>query len=160
MEVHEFLADKNTIKQVGKEGYQEYILSMINQKLQPNLAHNFNSIIKTRLAMMNSKSKPHKWSYLVVLAVFSFSVFLFSCHTKRPIEEYVLTNRGPVKVTIETRIDTVITFDAETFEEKITYHENVYRYFSDTIIRIDPKTNKEYVEIMKNYVLPEDLMKN
>ena len=150
MEVHEFLADKKVIKQIGKTGYQEFILNVVSQKNQPQLAHNFKSIIKTRLIMMNSKSNPSIWSYLAILTVFSFTLFCFSCQSKKIVkrDQFPLPNS---KWLSETVIDTFIVMDSETFDELVTIRKTYLQYRLDTIVRFDAETFVETQTVEKVY---------
>lgn len=158
VEVHEFLADQGAIKKLGKTQYQSYILEVLSQKLQPQLAHNFNSIIKTRLTMMNSKSKPRTWSYFAALSVVFTTILLFSCHAKKSAL-YTWSENGPVEVTTEVVTDTIITIDGDTYAETVSYVTKEVYYVADTIVVFNAETKKEDVTIIKTYLLPEDLIK-
>ncbi len=164
MEVHEFLADEAVIKQLGKSRYQNYILDLVSQKLQSQLAHNFNSIIKMRLIMMNSKSKPNRLSYIAMLVVFSFLFFQFSCKTKMvPQSTQNITTDSPwvVQTTdlndprrkwiTEEVFDTTVVIDYDTYEERLTIVKTQYQYTLDTIIIFDSSTFEETISIVKTY---------
>lgn len=150
MEVHEFLADKDTIKLNGKSDYQEYILGILSQKLQPKLVHNFNSIIKTRLTMMNSNSNPSKWSYGVTSAVLLLAVFFFSCH-KKSIAQIQKAEKSNIEWLTGISIDTIITIDYDTYEETVEIVKNEYQYVMDTTVVIDYDTYEERIAIVKAY---------
>ena len=157
-EVHEFLADRGAIQTLGKSAYQNHILTVLSQKLQPQLVHNFNSIIKTRLTMMNSNTKPSLGAYLSSLFVVCIALLLFSCHAKKAAW-YVMSENGPVKVHSEIVIDTILTIDSDTYEEKITYEKKEIYYVVDTTVVIDYDTYEERVSIVKTFLEPEDLIK-
>ena len=159
LEVHEFLADRGAIQLMGKSGYQNYILDIVSQKLQPQLVNNFKSIIKTRLIMMNSNTKPSIWSYFTTIVAIFTMLFLFSCSAENAVR-YTMTPHGPIEVTTETVIDTILTFDSETFKETVTYHKREIYIVVDTTIVIDFDTNEEMVTIIKTFLEPEDLIKN
>jgi hypothetical protein len=150
MEVHEFLADADAINLLGKTNYQEYLLQMVSQKRPPQLTHNFNSITKTRLMMMNSNSTPNYWSYLISFAALASMIFFFSCET-RPITKPASANDAPQEWLTETVIDTIITIDSDTYEEAIALESYDYQYTLDTAWVFDPDTKKETFTIVKNY---------
>lgn len=149
MEVHEFLADKAAIDAIGKSTYQDYIIHVISQKTRPQLVHNFKSIIKTRLIMMNSKSKPNKWSYPAAVAVFFFSVLSFSCQAQ--IITKTADSEAPEPWLIETIVDTIIVIDYDTYEESVSIKKIDLQYRLDTMIVLDTDTFEETVNIKKTY---------
>jgi len=157
-EVHEFLADQSTIRKLGKSDYQNHLLQVLSQRLQPQLVHNFNSIIKTRLTMMNSQTKPKVWSYFVAIAAICSTIALFSCHSKKAVF-YTMSENGPIRVELETVTDTLITIDYDTYEETVTYIEREMYFVTDTTIVIDYDTMEEMVTIVKTYLEPQDLIK-
>lgn len=121
VEVHEYLADQNTIRQLGKSGYENFLIQQVQIKTQQNLLHHFYSLFKKRIIMMNSNARTSAWHYLMVLPVVFTALFLFSFETY-PV--YPETNGdGMVQDTIPDApvemIDTVIVFDPETRTETV-----------------------------------------
>jgi len=150
MEVHEFLADKEVVMKIDKSSYQEYILKAISQKIQPKLAHNFNSIIKKRLTMMNSKSRPRRMSYLALIAVFTSTMLIFSCQSKKIVKKDMFPLQNS-KWLSETIIDTSYVLDTETFDELVTIRKTYLQYRLDTLIMFDPETLEETLTVEKIY---------
>ena len=155
-EVHEFLADEGTIELHGKSNYQQFILNQISRKITSRqLVHNFNSIIKTRLNMMNSNSKPKSLSYIAWMGTTLSLFFFFSCQ-KQATAQVVHTKSDQAWRT-ETVIDTVIVIDADTYEEEIRFERTLVEYKLDTVVVFDPKTLEEKVSIVKTY---KDIRRN
>ncbi|MEM9548901.1 MAG: hypothetical protein AAGA77_23145 [Bacteroidota bacterium] len=164
VEIHEFLADAFVITTVGKLDYQNFILTHVSQKLHSQLVHNFNSIIKMRLMMMNSTSKPNYLSYLAISIVLSFTLFQFSCKTKIASESRMPNSQIVPSYAIPTNLDdprkrwltevvmdTTVTFDPESQKEVISVKRIELQYAIDTILTFDADTFEETISFVKTY---------
>jgi len=118
IEIHEFLADENTSNTLGKEAYETFLIRQITTRQQVNLVHNFYSLFKKRLIMMQSNIPVKKWQYWAIIPIFLFCVTIFSCENYK-VEKKVYP-AIPAELVGEA-IDTIITFDPETKEETIKY---------------------------------------
>lgn len=164
-EIHEFLADQNTSNKLGKEAYEAFLIRQITARQQPRLVHNFYSLFKKRLVMMQSNNNVKNWQYWAVLPIFSLCFLLFSC------ENYIVNSTDKVvhpviQSTLEGEIiDTIITFHPDTYEETIEYVKSKDKnrttegtsveYTSpgigiDTIIIFDPEEYSETVIIVNH----------
>ena len=78
-EIHEFLADQNTSNELGKEAYEAFLIHQITARQQPRLVHNFYSLFKKRLVMIQSNVSMKKWQYWAVFPILTLCFTLFSC---------------------------------------------------------------------------------
>jgi len=165
-EVHEFLADQGVIQRKDKSTFQKYLLEAVSKKSPPALVNNFKSIIKTRLVMMNSNSRPSIWSYFTVITVFAVTVLLFSCSKKHYLDGFEQKRTEPKvlqdhEITWLTEIirDTIVSFDNSTKKEEISIIEHKAEYFMDTLVFFNSKTKEEELIFMKNYKENYDFLK-
>jgi beta-lactamase regulating signal transducer with metallopeptidase domain len=78
IEVHEYQADASTQDVFGKDSYISFLVDQVSTKYQSSLVHNFNSLIKKRLIMMNSESRSNSLKYLAIFPVLLVVLSLFS----------------------------------------------------------------------------------
>ena len=152
-EVHEYLADQTSISAFGKQKYTDFLIDQISAQNQPHLLHNFSSLFKKRIDMIDNNLNLKINRILAIVPVLAFTFLTFSCEEKIvPIEP-----AATVEKTGE-RVDTVIVFDPETGEETVTVvkmrNENPQTnnqnkaMRGDTIITFDPETGKESMEVV------------
>ena len=131
-EVHEFLADDYVIRQTNKQQYGRMLLGqskafsrLINGNSLALANHFFHSQLKNRIMMM-TKEKSNKLAmlkYFLLLPLVTVLVFAcektaeneFSDYEKNMVKEAAAEN----DLGEEFVIDTIITFDPETYEETI-----------------------------------------
>ncbi len=117
-ETHEYIADNRVLQHTPKKEYSYMLLGQASPFFQPQLSNSFHSQTKKRIKMMfRKKSKAYAYVFypIAVLVVLRLSSFLLvSC--QKPSNEAAVDSEKN-KVEVLTQIDTVITFDAETFEE-------------------------------------------
>lgn len=91
----------------------------------------------------------------LLILVFAFVFIMPACSIEKnslisAVENNITPNDSEsVELTSNYQVDTIITFDAETFEEKIT---NIITYQVDTIITFDPNTNIEEIQLVKTII--------
>lgn len=168
IEIHEFLADNESIKISGKPNYEIFLAKNTNAP-QLQLVHNFYSLFEKRIHMMNSEKKIKVWQFAIILPLFIATLMAFSFE-KYPV--YQMQNESGFSATqIDTfppipadlvgkEIDTIFTFDPETMKETITYqlsalmddskNLNVQANSIDTIIIFDPDAKSEMMIIIDN----------
>lgn len=126
---------------------------------------------------MNLKSKQTYLSFLTILATFTFTLLQFSCKaqietdSKRTKSTYAPQTPCLISTadmndprrnwTKETSIDTIITFNSDTYEERLTIKKTEYLVTVDTIIILDGDTFEETMSIVKTYKsVPDDPKKS
>ena len=114
VEIHEFLADQNTSNELGKEAYEAFLIRQITTGQQPNLVHNFYSLFKKRLVMMQSNVRLKYWQYGAIIPLFLLCFILFSCENYRVLDTQY-THTYP---TIPNKINDSIT----NYEHDITVY--------------------------------------
>lgn len=163
VEVHEYLADESTVQQFGQADYEAFLIQQVTQKTKQSLVHNFYSLFKNRINMMNSKVKTSLWQYLMMLPMVALSLFLFSFDT------YPVYNNNDISIIASDTIpgsnteivDTIIMFDPETKTKtmEIVRRKATSLKFEDlkeqktgidTVIVFDPDTYKETIFIMNH----------
>jgi hypothetical protein len=173
-ETHEYLADQATSRAFGRESYENFLINQIVANNQWRLTHNFHSLFKKRLDMMQSKIQMKTWHYLAILPILGLSLFLFSfkSYPVYPNAEETFMSLPdtfpPIPdELIGKQIDTVIIFDPETFEETIKYVESNPNRGKleapptgiDTIIIFNPETLEETVIIKNHDTMEVDTLK-
>jgi len=167
IEIHEFLADQNTSKALGQDAYEDFLICQITAQQQPNLVHNFYSLFKKRLVMMQSDVTIKHWQYWTVLPIFLICFTLFSCENYNVTSSTSSELKGEVSPVISKRlkgetIDTIITFHPDTYEETVEYVKsegtNDKRLLNDvesntgidTIFIFDPADNSERIIVVNH----------
>ena len=94
-----------------------------------------------------------KWRYLSLIPLILCLMFFFSC------EKFVV-EKEPVKEKLTmTVIDTITTFNHETYEEqiKIVKREVDAVEIVDTVVVFDYDTYEEQIQVVRNELNPEDV---
>ncbi|MEM6878959.1 MAG: M56 family metallopeptidase [Bacteroidota bacterium] len=126
---HELLADRAALSDSGtdKNAYGRMLLLSRPEKLYPIKVHAFHQkFIKKRINMLTqSNGSPNKCWLLAVL----FPVLVFACGQLQE-EEAETTPEESIEsestsYASRTEVDTIITFDPETFEESMALVESV-----------------------------------
>ena len=129
-EVQEYIADEYVLHATSKKKYSYFLLRQTHIAITPVLSNNFHSLIKNRIKMiLKEKSKAYKQLWylpIMVLMVTLASVILVSCNADEGIQESLSMAQEKMKTealkpashTVEV-IDTIITFNPETYEETI-----------------------------------------
>ena len=145
VEIHEFLADQNTSNELGKEDYEAFLIRQITAGQQPKLVHNFYSLFKKRLVMMQSNVSMKYWQYGAVLPVFLLCFMIFSCNT------YTVKNTKyppmPPELVGEM-VDTVFTFDPETKTETIRYVKKGSEGFKGEVTSIQSQSTRTGIDTL------------
>ena len=139
-EIHEFQADDYAIRQTNKQQYGRLLITqsrtftnLLTGSSSPALAnHFFHSQLKKRIMMMTKKKSAatSQWKYLLVLPL--LMTLVFACET-------VVQNEMP-------EID-------EATKERIAENDKNVEYLIDTIITFNPETYEESMQIVKHSVL-------
>ena len=160
-EVHEYLADESTSIEHPNYAIQ-LVESTIDRVSAIPVTNSYYSFIQKRIDMLKNKRRSSLWLYLISIPLLSGFLYSFSFTTSPVI---VPQNAiGLVGDTIPNKsadvdsfivTDTLIVFDAETYEETVTIIKTKMskkEYFelhppaypeSDTILIFDPKNNSE-----------------
>ena len=119
IEVHEYQADAATQTLHGKESYLSFLVDQVSNKQQPSLVHNFNSLIKKRLIMMNSESRSDSVQYLAIFPVLLVALSLFSFDTYTVFMDTDGNEISIQKDTIPNDIlfDTIVMYDHSSKQE-------------------------------------------
>lgn len=172
VEIHEFLADGESMKVFGQDNYEQFLaLKAVSRPKNTSiqLTHNFYSLFEKRIKMMNSNVKTITWQYAFVLPIIAIAFMAFS------LDSYpVYQTKSGTTISSPERdsfppippeligkdIDTIVTFDPITFEEQISYQLRsdgepgavVLEEFSgiDTLIIFDPDDFSETVIIINH----------
>jgi hypothetical protein len=166
-EIHEYLADESTIRDHPNYAIQ-LIESAIDRVSAIPVTNSYYSFIQKRIDMLKNKRRNSLWLYLISIPLLSGFLYSFS-FTTYPVIVPQNTN-GLTGDTIPNKltdvdsfevIDTLVVFDAETYEETVTIIKSKMskkEYFelhppanseSDTILIFDPNNNSETL-IVKN----------
>ncbi len=174
VEIHEYLADQSTATQLGQSAYEAFLIQQVSKAQQAHLIHNFYSLFKKRINMMNSDVKTKSWQYFLLLPILlgSLSLFSFKSYPVYQSDNSSLMSHDtfpalPANL-IGKSIDTVITFDPTTKTETIHYVESgtlnpSSQTIIDTVLVYDPATGKETIEIVRlppQSSLPENIKRN
>jgi TonB family protein len=105
---HEYLADHVSVTNRSIKEYQYRLLNFNTGLNNISLAHTFNSLIKNRIIMINTKPtrKFAAWKNIIVLPVVSIAIYAFSTpeyHSVSTTNEPFLINQPPVFVQKEVR---------------------------------------------------------
>lgn len=155
-EIHEYLADATSISAFGKTPYTAFLIEQISARKTAHLTHNFSSLFKKRIDMIDNNLNLKTGHILAIIPVLAFTFLIFSCEeTVVPITENAVPE-GYVE-----QIDTIILFDPETKEEWVETVRRVVKAEeedatglrknspkSDTIITYDKETGKETMQII------------
>lgn len=173
VEIHEFLADQYTILDLGQESYEVFLSQQITTSNQQYIIHNFYSLFEKRIKMMNSNIKTRGWQYAIMLPIIAMSLMAFSFENYKV---YNYPDEGlypqiqqdtfpPIPPELEGKeIDTIITFNPDTWEETIEYvvHDpnppvasppsdpNTPLTGIDTLVLFDPLDFSETIIIMNH----------
>ncbi len=174
-QVHEYLADRAAIAKGNKQQYGQLLLAYASTNQVPlTLTNTFiNSPIKNRIVMLLQPISPLKNSWKYLLALPLLTTVFFACQTEN-IEAQI--NQIPDQAAMAEQVDTIITFDPDTYEEtvrivkrtqgkeEVSILKNSIKdvtikvsdqqvigddYLTDTIITFDPETYKETVRTVK-----------
>lgn len=127
--VHEYIADKEVLKNNEREDYFNSILSEVFQIDTISFTNQFylKSIIKKRIAMM-TKRKSKQWKqlkYLTILPILFGSILYTSCKSNKPLTNVKSTDKtiveGPVKV-IYFNGKATETFNGKSLEDVLNKH--------------------------------------
>lgn len=168
VEIHEYLADENTSKYFGQDNYEQFLAQKTSIP-QQQLIHNFYTLFEKRIKMMNSEKKINKWQYAFLLPILGLVFMAFSLESY-PV--YQMQNGAIISPTnqdtfppippelIGKEIDTIVTFDSDTYEEQISYvlriegEEGgvVLQEFTgiDTLVIFDPDDFSETIIIINH----------
>lgn len=145
---HEYICDHLASKTSSPFEYALFLGTKANLKSQYPLVNTFAHQLKNRIIMLeksinNSKKITY---YLLAIPLAMIMLYLFSCDSY--VEEKQVLNPDPVYKTV-TQIDTVTTFDYDTYEESMTIVENEVDVveFNDTIVNYDYQTGKKSFSI-------------
>lgn len=125
--IHEYLADEAVIQKNTKKEYATLLLKQATTGQTPAYVHHFHSQLKTRFAML-IKTSSSRWAYskytffIPIALIFSILINSENSNAQTALKEDFY---------IERLADTVVTFDPNTHEEKITYVTAI-----DTIYKI------------------------
>lgn len=160
VEVHEYLADAHAIAEHGKSEYQAFLLQQVSRQPQSSLVHNFYSLFKRRIQMINnSKQSSHSKYFLIIpVLLVAMSFFSFSTYEVRISDAAAIDS--VVNDTIPSH-DTMVIFDPWTGKEKVQIVPKLkiagkeYKYkrdpivVVDTVIVFDPETKTESISIVR-----------
>ena len=165
IELHEYLADATAIEAYGKNNYAAFLIQQISISPQSTLVHNFYSLFKKRLQMINTSANKSRRQYWLVLPVLVLACFLFSFSSY----QVPISNADASMIMANDTIpelDTIITFDPATGEETMQVVPGLrlvdtqgkskpYSYKRDPIITVDtvttydPVTKTEAIQIVR-----------
>jgi len=132
--VHELQVDEQMQEQMSSNKYKEILLQLIINPPRLRLTHSFSSHIKKRIQTMNQKKKKFSFIQLFSLCavLFTATFFIHSCADATEekygenIEEVNLVAANPnVSYYDLNVVDTITTFDFDTYEETIEIVESV-----------------------------------
>ena len=124
--VHEYQVDQRMTNEMPKETYQKILIKFLLYPTGLRISNPFSSNIKKRIIMMNSfeiESKPLK-SLGVFFALFFGILLIHACSEEQtslddqPISKTNIEQDRPDSYEVEV-IDTITTFDGDTFEETV-----------------------------------------
>lgn len=123
----EYIADRETIKVIGKQKEYQYALLRVSQEGNlPGLLNHFHrSFIKNRIIMMkrSSSTKSNLWKHFLVLPIVIF--FLLGFNTR---EEVIFSNKGELISYSELGQEPVFIIDSNTTD---SYLQGMESYFQD-----------------------------
>lgn len=130
-ETHEYIADVHALNFTRKKEYSYMLIGQASPIFNTRLASSFHSQTKKRIDMM-FKRRSRGLAYFIYPAAFTFAIMLStfilaSCQNKA--EEFIMTP-DMEDVELIAQKDTIITFNADTFEEKVEiveYETKVYK---------------------------------
>ena len=174
-QIHEYLADRAAIAKGNKQQYGQLLLAHASTNQIPNSLTNtfINSPIKNRILMLLQPVSPRKNSWKYLLALPLLTIVFFACQTE-DLEAQI--KQISAQAAPAEQVDTIITFDPDTFEETIrivkgtqgkeknfTLKKSIKEiatnvvdqqiigdgYLTDTIITFDPDTYNETVTLIR-----------
>ena len=145
IEIHEFLADQHTSNELGEEAYKAFLIHQITTRQQVRLVHNFYSLFKKRLVMMQSNVSLKSWQYWAILPAFLVCFALFSCENYK-IQDKKYSQTYPL---IPNKInDSIINYEHDITDYPSIPPELVGENI-DTIFTFDPETQTVSVHYEK-----------
>ena len=147
---HEFICDSFAASLSTPYKYAQYLSESISNNNNLILTSNFAYKLKNRIIMLEKSVNnfSQKWRYLSLLPLIAGLVFFFSC------EGYVVEKEQPITPLKMTIVDTITTFDYDTYEEQV---EIVKREVDaveviDTIVTFNSDTYEEQIQVVKTLV--------
>jgi len=125
-EVHEYLADQESIYRFGNEKYESFLIQQISQQ-QRSLTSNFHSLFKQRIKMIHTDTKTQVWQYTFLLPMIAFALSLFS-FTHYPV--YQFENEHNLMLAKDTFPPISRELEEKTLSEKSRINIPYYEQYS------------------------------